>query len=277
MDHDFQYILGEDAPYLLVARYDAWYEFKENKMFAFVPGTLQIASHWSLALDNNERLEVALAGGGVRFTAPAYWHSLQFAPALSGSWYQAPTPPAAPLTGPSLQVSSSSVSDATEWAYGQGSARGGRIGRYTHQTTDAAAFASIREHMPNSVVAGREFGGSICRTPANRYFGGTPNVGDSGEVEPSPCPAGNTRTGEYHTHVGLAPLDGFSHDDMYRAYIGAISAYVGVRVDLSDRTIDCRSKGQGNIWKYTPDLTRPWNALSPPFIVWDDAACTPVK
>ena len=152
------------------------------------------------------------------------------------------------------------------------------VARPTVKTDDLAAIAAIHQWLPPSNIIGREFGGSICRVDKNKYFASEPEkfAGTCSEVPPTPCDAG-TRVGGYHAHVCTAPGDGPSGGDALRAHQQKFKGYLGVAVDLSDRPIDCASKGQGNIWKYVMDTSVPYNAFNPVFTFREVIACTPVQ
>ena len=164
------------------------------------------------------------------------------------------------------------------WSHGQGNAQAANAARREHATIDAAAIAVIRYAMPGSVAASKEFGGSICRNATGRFIASVPNVGDAGHVFPSNCPANTIQTGTYHTHPGLAPLDGPSEPDVHRSYDLGEPGFVGTGKDVTvNQPVDCAPSGQGNIWKWVMDTTKPYDGFNPPFSFFQVIACTPVK
>jgi RHS repeat-associated protein len=85
----------------------------------------------------------------------------------------------------------------------RGDRRRRRPGDY--QTITAAAIAALQLYNIASILANREFNGSICEYPNGRIIYTPPNIGTASSSSPSPCPAGTTRVGTYHTHAAHDP------------------------------------------------------------------------
>lgn len=141
----------------------------------------------------------------------------------------------------------------------------------------ASAIAGLRQYLPASNRANREWGGSICRNRLGQYSSSDPEteLGDCDKVPPSPCASG-TLAGEYHTHVCTDTMDGVSGPDAGRMHDSRLPGYIGVDVDFSARPIDCASRGQGNIWKFVMDPSAPFKY---PYVLllYEVIACAPVK
>lgn len=88
-----------------------------------------------------------------------------------------------------------------------------------------AAIAALRRFNSQSITDNREYAGSICESADGSLTYTIPNaadgsIGTNASSVPSPCGAGTTRVGTYHTHAAFDPLydnENFSPADRINA------------------------------------------------------------
>src|SRR5262249_41646331 len=134
-----------------------------TKVVSFVPEAPAVVQESALGgnrpLPSYLRLRQAMSGGGVIATGAEEAKAISFAPALWGDIG----------ASPGVAVGGGAIAADTEWAQSRGLGRS-NAARRSYTTVDAAAVAILREMVPISNKFNREFGGSICRNAAGRYF-----------------------------------------------------------------------------------------------------------
>jgi hypothetical protein len=274
VDDIIQMALGENGGVALV---QDWWEAgswaSAARMVFFDPTTMTTTQVEELSYSGvgitPRLLSNTLVGGGVAWTDMEGGFGAEVAPGFLAGWN---------IGEPGLEVQTSIAAATTVWAYSRGNAQAANTGPITYATADAAAIATLRQHVPTSNLVRREFGGSVCRTSATRYVGSVPAIGIINQVAPSPCAPGTTVVGKYHTHIENPPLDQPSGDDTFNRYNDGLIGYIGVAGDVTPGfSENCEPKKQGNIWKFVMDQAVPYNAGSPAYVFIDVIACTPIR
>jgi hypothetical protein len=270
-----EFALGDDGAYALVKRAGTTANPDGMaELLFFDPVSLATISSEGSSGGKYAHLAFTISGGGAYVATPSTGTGGVGSEAtlVPGSW-------AGWSLAPSIQVGGIVPISNGDWAWAQGNAQSANAARRDYANINDAAVAVIRHVLPLSNAVSREMGGSICMTTTNRYVASVPNLGDGGEVFPSSCPPTLTHVAGYHTHVN-APEDspsGADASNYYFHYPGK-SGFIGVAADLSpDQPIDCAPGGLGNIWKFTMDLSKAWDALNPPFLLRSVIACAPFK
>ncbi len=108
---------------------------------------------------------------------------------------------------------------------GAGCRRRRRPGLY--QTVNQAAIAALRAWNWVSIGVDLEYAGSICESANGTLTYTAPSPGTASSSTPSPCGAGLTRVGTYHTHAANNPLydnEHFSPQDRINANNRSLAA-----------------------------------------------------